>query len=223
MPLLAQLRQFVNPQKIRDWVIAIEALWYDIRHDVRTRADRGEEELSVTGDLSRGFWYRPVRPATARALLGDLPIGNYSNYSFVDIGSGKGRMLLIAADYPFKRIEGIELRKDLHDAAVNNVRRYRNFKAKITRPTIECINEDATSYEFPGGNLVLYFFNPFNEEIMQKILDRLDASLLQNPRDVILIMLYPQFTASVDAMKTMRRLRDSGHYRLYRSGVAVQA
>lgn len=222
MPLISRLRQFVSPQRIRDWVIAAEALWYDVWHDVRTRADPGEEELSITGDLSRGFWYRPVRPATGRALLDDLPIQSYSDYTFVDIGSGKGRMLLMAADYPFRRIEGIELRKDLHGAAIDNVRRYRNFKAKTARPPINCINDDATSYEFPSGNLVLYFFNPFNEEIMQRILDRLDASVLQNPRDVILIMLYPQFTASVEGMKTMRRLRESGHYRLYRSEIGMR-
>ncbi len=223
MPLFPYLRRFTNALKIRGWIIAAEALWYDVRHNVRTRADKSEEELSLTGDLSRGFWYRPVRPATARALLDDLPIASYADYTFVDVGSGKGRMLLMAADYPFRRIAGIEFRKDLHDTAIDNVRHYRSFKGKTERPPIECINIDATSYEFPNGNLVLYFFNPFNEEVMGKILNRLDLSLMQNPRDVLLIMLYPQFTSSADGMKTMRRLKETGHYRLYRSSVPVQA
>jgi SAM-dependent methyltransferase len=222
MPIFNYLRQFAGPRKIWGWVIAAEEWWYDVRRNVRTRADRAEEELSIAGDLSRGFWYRPVRPATGRSLLGDLPIQDYSDYTFVDVGSGKGRMLLMAADYPFRRIEGIELRKDLHDAAVGNIRQYKNFRAKSTRPPIGCINMDATNYEFPEGNLVLYFFNPFNEEVMQKILNRLDASLMQDPRDVILIMLYPQFTSSADGLATMQLLKDTGHCRFYRSGNPTQ-
>lgn len=222
MRLFTHLQQFTNSFKMRHWIIAAEAFWYDVRHNVQTRADKGEEERSLTGDLSRGFWYRPVRPATARALLGDLPIQNYSDYTFVDVGSGKGRMLLMAADYPFRRIEGIEFRKDLHDTAVENIRQYRRFKAKAACSPIECINMDATSYDFPDGNLVLYLFNPFNEEVMQKMLNRLEASLTRNPRDVILIMLYPQFASSADSMKTMRRLKETGRYRLYRSSVPVE-
>ena len=211
------MKQLANIQRIRDWVITAEAWWYDVRHNVRTRADRGEEELSITGDLSRGFWYRPVRPATARALLNDLPIQDYSDYTFVDFGSGKGRMLLMAANYPFRRIEGVELRKDLHDAAVDNLRRYRKSTKKFPRRRIQCLNMDATSYDFPDENMVLYFFNPFGEEIMQKILNRLDLSLTQNPRDIILVMLYPQFASPADGLMNVKRLKETGHYRFYRS------
>ena len=211
------MKQLANIERIRNWAITAEALWYDIRHNVRTRADKAEEELSLTGDLSRGFWYRPVRPATARALLNDLPIQDYSDYTFIDFGSGKGRMLLMAADYSFRRIEGIELRKDLHDAAVDNLQRYRNSNKKCSQRRIECLNMDATGYQFPDGKMVVYFFNPFGEEIMQNILNRLDLSLTQNPRDVILVMLYPQFASPADGMVNVRRLKETGHYRFYRS------
>ena len=204
-------------------MIDAEAFWYDIRHNVRTRADKGEEDRSITGDLSRGFWYRPVRPATARGLLNDLPFQNYSDYTFVDFGSGKGRMLLMAADYSFRRIEGIELRKDLHDAAVDNLQRYRNSNKNLAQRRIQCLNMDAMSYEFPDENMVLYFFNPFSEEIMQKILDRLDLSLAKSPRDVILVMLYPQFASPADGMMNVRRLKETSHCRFYRSCAPIGA
>ena len=215
------MNQLPSIQRVRHWVIAAEAFWYDLRHNVRTRADKAEEERSLTGDLSRGFWYRPVRPATARALLKDLPIQEHSDYIFVDFGSGKGRMLLMAADYSFRRIEGLELRKDLHDAAVDNLQRYRGSNDKFSQRRIQCLHIDATSYEFPNENMVLYFFNPFGEEIMHEILSRLDLSLAKNPRDVILVMLYPQFASPADGMVNVKRLKETGHYRVYRSCVPI--
>jgi hypothetical protein len=59
--------------------------------------------------------YAPVRAANAHAALRDLPIGDYAQYTFVDVGSGKGRMLFVAAEYRFRKVIGVEFATDLHE------------------------------------------------------------------------------------------------------------
>ena len=89
----------LNPlQMLRNCLISAEARWFDWRHNVETRADPSES----LRDWDYSFPYLPIRPPMARRLVRSLPIGNYSDYTFVDIGSGKGRMLLLASEFPFE-------------------------------------------------------------------------------------------------------------------------
>jgi hypothetical protein len=46
------------------------------------------------------------------------------NFTFIDFGSGKGRVLLIAAGLPFKAVVGIEFSRELHEIAVQNISRF---------------------------------------------------------------------------------------------------
>jgi tRNA G46 methylase TrmB len=100
-------------RKLRHTAISAEASWFDWRHNVQTRADQSEH----LRDWTAGFPYLPIRPNTARRVLRSLPLRDHSDYTFVDLGSGKGRMLLIASEFPFRRIVGVEMRRDLHAQA----------------------------------------------------------------------------------------------------------
>jgi tRNA G46 methylase TrmB len=73
--------------------------------------------------------YGPVRVANAHAALRDLPLvhtqnggaggGAYSQYTFIDVGSGKGRVLFVAAEYPFRKVIGVEFQMPIgHDGAL---------------------------------------------------------------------------------------------------------
>jgi SAM-dependent methyltransferase len=183
---------------LRHYVMSAEARWYDWRHHVETHVDQSEH----LRDWNYNFPYLPIRPPTARRVVRSLPIGNYSDYTFIDIGSGKGRMLLLASEFPFRKIVGVEMRQDLHDQAVENVRRFRQPKAKCSQ--IECVLEDATRYDFPAGKLVVYLFNPFNADVMSQVLHRLDESAEQYPREIVLVYVYPEFGSQ---MKTMRNFQ----------------
>jgi len=108
-------------------------------------------------------------------VVRSLPISNYSDYTFVDIGSGK---------------------------AVESVRRFRQPKIKCSQ--IECVLEDATRYHLPSGKLVVYVFNPFGADVMSQVLRRLDESAEQDPREIILVYVYPKFGSQ---MKTMRNFQ----------------
>src|SRR5947207_335541 len=105
-------------------IVIAEGWWFDLRHNVRTRT---ATEDSLGHDANAGFWYLPTRPSTARAIFRELPILNYSGYTFVDFGSGKGRMLLLAAEHPFAAVQGVEYNEHLHECAKNNLANRRNL------------------------------------------------------------------------------------------------
>lgn len=195
----------LNPlQMLRIRVISAEARWFDWRHNVETRADQSE----ILRDWNYSFPYLPIRPPTARRVVRSLPIGNYSDYTFIDIGSGKGRMLLLASEFPFRKIVGVEMRPDLHDQALENVRRVRQPKAKCSE--IECLLEDATRYDFPPGKLVVYLFNPFSVDVMRQVLRRLDQSVEQNPREIVLVYVYPEFGSLMKTMRNFQMVEETG-------------
>jgi len=116
----------------------------------------------------------------------DLP---YEDYTFIDYGSGKGRPLLLASAFPFKKIIGIEFSKKLNIIAKNNISRYTGKKICTD---IESICMDATEYVCPVNEpLILYFFHPFENQVMQKVVDNISTSYQNNPRHIIVVYVHP--------------------------------
>jgi hypothetical protein len=170
--------------------VQLESWWFDTLHRVNTRATQ-QDLTGERGDLSKGFWYIPTRPSIARKILGQLPIEHLESYCFVDFGSGKGRLLLIAGEFPFACVQGVERDLALHALAGENLRSAKNFKHRCQ--LIQPLHVEASLYEFPRSNLVLYFFNPFGEDIFAKLLDKLGRSIQEQPRSVLIVLLYPQY------------------------------
>jgi len=210
---LRTIKQLYPLRVLRHAAISAEARWFDWRHNVQTRADQSED----LRDWSYSFPYLPIRPPTARRVVRSLPIGKYSDYTFVDIGSGKGRMLLLASEFPFRRIMGVEMRQDLHEQALDNLRRFRNPKVQCSQ--IECHLADATDFVFPDGKLVVYLFNPFSSEVMSKVLMRLDKSVEQDPREIVLVYVYPEFGSQLKTLRHFQMLQETEAYCIAKSHV----
>lgn len=124
-------------------------------------------------------------------------------------------MLLIASEFPFRRVVGVELREDLHHQALENVRRFRHSKARSSQ--IDCTLADATHYDFPTDKLVIYLFNPFSAEVMAKVFQRLDASFEQHPREIVLIYVYPEFGFLLKTMRHFQLCKETGRYSIAKS------
>src|SRR6202035_5240901 len=111
--------------------------------------------------------YQPTEPAAFHEMLNTLeqsPAGDQNgldlrDFTFIDLGSGKGRTLLMASDYPFRRIVGVELLPALSRAAHENLGKYQNTSQRCF--AIELICEDAAEFAFPVESIVLFLFNPF--------------------------------------------------------------
>jgi SAM-dependent methyltransferase len=103
---------------------------------------------------------------------------------FLDLGSGKGRMVLVAARYPFKRVIGVELSDSLTAIARSNVTSCR-FRPRCH--DIELVTADVLDYRVPDDVSVVYLFNPFRGPIFDKAMARLIASVDRHPRVVRVI------------------------------------
>ena len=123
--------------------------------------------------------YQPTEPAAFHEMLDALQqrdqASTFRDFTFLDLGSGKGRTLLMASDYPFRRIVGVELLPALHQIAQENLRLYKNDAQKCF--ALEAICGDANEFPFPDEPLVIYMFNPLPESGMRRVCANLEQSL----------------------------------------------
>jgi SAM-dependent methyltransferase len=143
-----------------------------------------------------------------------LPI-RHEEFTFIDFGSGKGKVLLLASELPFKAIVGIEFSKDLYEVAQQNVARHKTL-TQASSP-IDCLLLDATLYDIPLGPKVCYFFNPYHEPVMTKVVRRLEASLIASPSPTFILYYRPALQHIFRDSKYFRELRVKQEYAIYQS------
>lgn len=163
----------------------------DMDFDWDYRVDTTSANVSRRADLLAaltGHRYQPSDPALFHESIHSLGI-DYSQFQFVDLGSGKGRTLLMAAEYPFQRIVGVEAVPALHRVAVENIRAYKSATQQCD--VLESVCGDARDFRFPPGPLVLFLFNPLPEPGLRAMAANLRASLREHPRPVYVVYHNP--------------------------------
>lgn len=143
--------------------------------------------------------YEPTRPEVVDATLDVLAL-DWSRFSFVDLGSGKGRVLLIAARRPFLRVAGVEISPGLHQIAKHNVERAQRLFPLAAPIFLFC--EDVLTQPLPAGDLVLYLFNPFGPDVVDAVLGRLEPT-----REVHVIYVNPLHADVVERHGFVERAR----------------
>ena len=167
---------------------------FDLAHGVSTEGDfDGWTYLSdlkiASPNWIHGNNYAAVEPERFRAVMAALAI-DFREFTFVDFGSGKGRALLLASEYPFQKIVGLEFSRELHDAAVLNLGRYRSDTQKCK--AIESRVMDFVEFDFPVEPLVLYFFDPSDERVIRRVMEKIEHSVDKFPRDVYVAYVGPR-------------------------------
>jgi predicted RNA methylase len=135
-------------------------------------------------DLSNwieGNNYAAIEPERFERVLASLDIA-FEEYTFVDFGSGKGRALLLASEFPFKRIIGLEFSPELHRVAEENIHRYHSERQKCR--AIQSRNVDFVEFPLPLEPLVLFFFDPCQLRVLSEVVARIGQSLVASPRPV---------------------------------------
>ncbi len=166
----------------------------DVEYDWDKRVDTTGATVDWRDRLLGMFHspYQPTEPALFRemveSLLSNAKI-DFRELTFIDIGSGKGRVLLMAADYPFRRILGVELLPELHRAAKENIGKYKSDSQQCF--SIDCLLGDASEFVFPPEPTVLYLFNPLPESGLVTLISNLEQSLRENPRPVLVLYHNP--------------------------------
>src|SRR5215212_9415163 len=132
---------------------------FDARHNVDTRTRRDSSWMAriTSSNWIHGIGYAPVPAADLSKILTALNL-DHRQFVFVDLGAGKGRAVLVAAQFPFKQILGIEYSPSLVDSMKTNIASYRNPQQRCF--DLDAILQDATEFDLPLDPLVLFCHHP---------------------------------------------------------------
>ena len=157
--------------------------------------------------------YSPAYSSLVIEAIKSLKI-NYNKYNFIDLGSGKGKVTLIASKFRFKKILGIEIIKSLVQQSKRNEKIYftkkwnEKYKCKI-----EYICIDAEKYTVNSEKNVYFMFDPFPDEKLKKILNKITN---QKPSKNFIIAFNPSEIISKNSklklIKTIFRKTYSGKF-----------
>jgi hypothetical protein len=160
--------------------------------------------------------YQPTEPGLFHEMLNALrqiTELNFEDFTFVDLGSGKGRTLLMASDYPFRRIVGLELLPSLNEIAKRNLTEYKSAARKCF--VTEAICADATTYVLPDEPLLIYLFNPFPESGLRRMLANLETILLNRPKPIYLLYHNSELEQVVLECACLKKIGGTHQYSLF--------
>lgn len=155
---------------------------FDLLHGTDTSGHITGTRLSANS-LSAMYitGYAGIPPSALTQAISALQI-DFEQFTFVDIGCGKGRALLVASQFPFGRLLGLEIASELCDIARTNIARRHDWAARIS-----IVEQDAAAFTFPEGPLVLYLYDPFRAPQLRRFLKNLERQLMRSPRSVYLL------------------------------------
>lgn len=159
---------------------------FDARHGTDTADEIDLARAGLSADAARrgNEVYRVFWEDSFERVLADLPI-EHGNYTFVDIGSGKGKLLLLAAHRPFRRVLGIELAPALHEIAARNIAIYHPPERRCT--DVASVQADALTFEIPEGPLVCLMVNPFDTDTIRQVVARLGGAASRSGSPVFVV------------------------------------
>ena len=189
---------------------------YDWDHRVNTTSGAVGWRDRLLGEFHSA--YQPTDQGFFSEMMDGLwhhTRSNLQELTFIDLGSGKGRVLLMASDYPFRKIIGVELLPSLNRIAQENIAKYKSEAQKCF--ALESTCADATNFPLPDGPVVLYLFNPFPEFGLRRTLANLQRDLEQNPRPLYLLYHNPVFEFVLEGQPFLTKLARASQYSLYAS------
>jgi hypothetical protein len=205
------------------WVFARESTparrrqrYGDVDYDWEYRVDTTSATVSWRDRLLGSFHspYQPTEPALFQEMLRQLQI-DFREFTFIDLGSGKGRVLLMAADYPFRRIVGVELLPELHRVAEENIGKYKSDAQRCF--AVQAVCDDARNFVFPAEPTVLYLFNPLPEAGLEQVMANLECSLRENPRPVFVLYHNPLLEYVLARSTELKKITGTEQYSVYAS------
>ena len=157
----------------------LEPLW---KFSIRSPNARFGERYQATGEEEL---------LAALEFLGE----DFRDFTFIDLGCGKGRTLMVAANQGFRRVIGVEFAKELAEIATRNLARHQASNVIVS-------HSDAADFTFPNGDMVLYLYNPFSEEVLRKVVSNFRASAWNK---LYLIYKTPRCADLLDASGFLKR------------------
>lgn len=182
---------------------------FDLRYDVDTSG------LIGGGDLRSGHRhdvfntaYYGMAPSRFRTVMqrwiADETHGAIDSYSFVDLGCGKGRAVLMASEFGFGNVVGVELHASLAKTAEHNVAVW--TAAGRSASPIRILCQDAADFTFPDGACLLYLFHPFAAPVLARVIERIDVEFACRQGMLDVIYFNPEAGELLDLHPGFQRL-----------------
>jgi predicted RNA methylase len=177
---------------LRDTLSSIVRAFVDVGFDIRYGTDTARwveiNTLSVESEHKKdALAYIPTQIAPLRTVLRKLDLPK--DGVFIDLGSGKGRVLLIAAQSGFQKVIGVEFSGQLCEIARENVKAF--VRRTQTTAQIEVVESDVATWPIDCRYSVFFMFHPFKRTVLARFLDNLQSSLTQFPRKIWLVYNNP--------------------------------
>jgi SAM-dependent methyltransferase len=186
---------------------------FDLAHGTETSG------LLSGKTIARGTTHQPtdltayygIAPSILHALL-DLwlrelhPLAPIERTIFLDIGAGKGRAMLLASEYPFLRIEGIELNPMLAEIARRNITVWQSAPQSLMLSPLELREADATRGPLPDEPILAHLFHPFEDRLLRRFLRHVEKDLTAHPRPFDLFYVNAEHDSLLDHHPAFGRL-----------------
>lgn len=127
-----------------------------------------------------------------------------SQFAFVDLGAGKGRAILLASEYGFRSVVGVELNSGLAEAAERNAERWKEMGR--SRSEITVVNADAASFSWPSPPLLVFLFNPFGRHVLAEVLHNLKREVERSGQMIDVLYINPEFKYVPDRFPGLQKV-----------------
>ena len=99
----------------------IDNHFFDLLNNVETQIRVGKSNNSY-------HYYAPIYNSVIKESFST--ISDRNKLIFIDVGCGKGKAVLLASDFNFKKIIGVEINKNLSKICNKNIKKYKSSKKK---------------------------------------------------------------------------------------------
>lgn len=187
---------------------------FDQRFSVDTNQSSIPDDRCI-GSASQkwGLHYVPTPENLFQRMLHHVQ-ADLRDYVFVDFGAGKGRVLLMASEYPFKRILGVEYSEPLVAIGQKNIRAYHSQTQRCRDVSYLCA--DVSEVILPAEPIVLYCYNAFQGKVMDRVIRNVKHSLRRHPRDLWIVYFTPWEHRKFKRIPSVRIIESNWQFCVYR-------
>lgn len=192
-----------------------KATFGDLDYDWEHNVDTTRSNVSLRTQLLvaiTAHQYFPSEPWLFEEIMQALP-ADKSRFTFIDMGSGKGRALLMASHYGFGQVIGVELVPEWHRVAEENIRRFTAEHAPAVPISSVCM--DARDFQFPPEPLVVYLFNPFPEPVLATVLERLRQATQMSAKPLFVAYRYTEFEGLLEKCDWLTKIAGTEQWTVY--------
>lgn len=175
-------------------VLAAFMMWHEIRGERRYKISTSKPleltELTIPdGDITHGSRYEAVNYYILEALLTRLK-GLIPPSSFTDLGCGKGRALVVAAYFGFTKIRGVDFAVEVCKTADYHLK---HIQDRFPQMEYSIYCQNVPDYEIHPDEQVFFLFNPFNDEVIEELLEKVEVSQKLHPRTIYFLYASPKY------------------------------